>query len=51
MNFLKMSNLEYAKALIRAGIAKDLVLKITSISTYQYSRLEKNLQSSASADV
>jgi len=44
-----MSNNEYAKinyarALIRAGVRKELILKITDISTYQYSLIQRELQ-------
>lgn len=37
------SNVDYAKALIKAGIARDLVLKITAISEYQYTVLLREL--------
>lgn len=36
--------INYAKALIRAGLQKELILKITAISTYQYDLLQKELQ-------
>lgn len=41
-----MSNtnkLQYAKALIKAGITRELVLKITSISNYQYTQIQREL--------
>lgn len=41
-----MSNsnkLQYAKALIKAGIHRDLVIKITSISNYQYSQIQREI--------
>ncbi|WP_405338990.1 hypothetical protein [Fibrobacter sp.] len=41
-----MSNtnrLQYAKALIKAGITRELILKITSISSYQYSQIQREL--------
>ncbi len=37
------SNIDYAKALIKAGIARDLVLKITSISEHQYAQIQREL--------
>ncbi|MBO7384311.1 MAG: hypothetical protein K6E57_07120 [Fibrobacter sp.] len=38
-----MNKLNYARALIRAGLAQDLILKITSISHYQYSQIQREL--------
>ena len=41
-----MSNtnrLQYAKALIKAGITRELILKITSISSYQNSQIQREL--------
>ncbi len=41
-----MSNtnrLQYAKALIKAGITRELVIKITSISNYQYAQIQREL--------
>ncbi|HHX15705.1 MAG TPA: hypothetical protein GX724_06045 [Fibrobacter sp.] len=38
------AKINYAKALIRAGLQKELILKITAISTYQYDLLQKELQ-------
>ena len=41
-----MSNtnrLQYAKALIKAGVTRELILKITAISSYQYSLIEREL--------
>lgn len=41
-----MSNenkLQYVKALIKAGVTRELVLKITSISGYQYSQIRREL--------
>lgn len=35
--------LQYAKALIKAGITRDLVIKITSISDYQYTQIQREL--------
>ena len=32
-----------AKALIKAGITRELILKITSISSYQYSQIQREL--------
>ena len=36
-------NLKYAKALIKAGLTRELVLKITMISSYQYSQIQREL--------
>lgn len=38
------AKINYAKALIQAGLQKELILKITAISTYQYDLLQKELQ-------
>lgn len=38
-----MNKLNYARALIKAGIAQDLILKITSISHYQYVQIQREL--------
>ena len=38
-----MNRLNYAKALIRAGITRDLIIKITSISNYQYAQIQREL--------
>lgn len=35
--------LQYAKALIKAGIARELVIKITLISDYQYTQIQREL--------
>lgn len=37
------SNVDYAKALIKAGIARELVLKITAISENQYALIQREL--------
>ncbi|WP_298769359.1 hypothetical protein [uncultured Fibrobacter sp.] len=37
------TRLQYAKALIKAGITRELVLKITAISGYQYSQIQREL--------
>ena len=37
------SKLQYAKALIKAGVTRELILKITSISGYQYSQIQREL--------
>ena len=37
------SRLQYAKALIKAGVTRELILKITSISSYQYSQIQREL--------
>lgn len=39
----KESKLQYAKALIKAGVTRDFVIKITSISDYQYSQIQREL--------
>jgi len=38
-----MNKLNYARALIKAGLARDLVLRITSISHYQYSQIQREV--------
>ncbi|MCQ2061040.1 MAG: hypothetical protein MJY78_08270 [Fibrobacter sp.] len=43
MNTTDLNKLNYAKALIKAGIARDLVLKITSISHYQYAQIQREV--------
>lgn len=35
--------MQYVKALIKAGVARELVIKITSISDYQYSQIQREL--------
>lgn len=37
------NKLQYAKALIKAGVNRELVLKITSISNYQYLQIKREL--------
>lgn len=37
------NKLNYAKALIKAGVAQELILKITSISYYQYVQIQREL--------
>lgn len=39
------NKLRYAKALIKAGITRELVIKITSISDYQYAQIQRELAS------
>ncbi|HSQ41619.1 MAG TPA: hypothetical protein VLM37_05000 [Fibrobacteraceae bacterium] len=36
-------NLQLAKALIRAGIAENLILKAASITEYQFQKLRREL--------
>jgi hypothetical protein len=36
--------MNYAKALIRAGVDRDLIIKITSISTYQYLQIQREVK-------
>lgn len=38
-----VNKLNYARALIRAGLTRDLILKITSISGYQYSQIQREV--------
>lgn len=38
-----LNKLNYARALIRAGLARDLILKITAISSYQYSQIQREV--------
>ena len=38
-----LNKINYARALIRAGITRDLILKITSISYYQYAQIQREL--------
>ncbi|WP_290744645.1 hypothetical protein [Fibrobacter sp. UBA4309] len=38
-----MNKLNYARALIRAGITQDLILRITAISHYQYAQIQREL--------
>ena len=35
--------MEYAKELIKAGLKRELILKITSISEYEYSLIQRQL--------
>ena len=43
MTNLDLNKMNYARALIRAGVARDLILKITSISNYQYAQIQREL--------
>lgn len=43
MTSLDMDKLSYVKALIKAGIARDLIIRITSISTYQYAQIQREM--------
>ena len=38
-----MNKMNYARALIKAGITRDLVLRITSISNYQYTQIQREV--------
>ena len=38
-----LNKLNYARALIRAGLTRDLIIKITSISNYQYSQIQREV--------
>lgn len=44
MTSLDINKLSYVRALIRAGVTRDLIIRITSISTYQYSQIQRELQ-------
>ena len=35
--------MEYAKELIKVGLKRELILKITSISEYEYSLIQRQL--------
>ena len=37
------SRIQYAKALIKAGITRELVMRITAISNYQYTLIQREL--------
>ncbi len=37
------SRIAYAKALIKAGITRDFVIRITAISSYQYIQIQREL--------
>ena len=41
------SNIDYAKELIKAGLKRELILKITSISEHEYSILQRELRATA----
>lgn len=43
MTSTDMNKLNYARALIKAGLARDLVLKITAISNYQYAQIQREV--------
>ena len=38
-----MNKLNYARALIKAGLTRDLVLRIRAISNYQYSQIQREI--------
>ena len=38
-----IDKLSYARALIKAGLARDLIIRITSISMYQYAQIQRDL--------
>ena len=38
-----MNKMNYARALIKAGITRDLVLRITAISNYQYTQIQREV--------
>ncbi len=37
------NRLQYAKALIKAGVTRELVMRITAISNYQYVQIQREL--------
>ena len=37
------SNIDYAKELIKAGLKRELILKITSITEHEYSLIQRQL--------
>ena len=37
------NKMDYAKELIKAGLKRELILKITSISEYEYSLIQREL--------
>ena len=43
MTNLDLNKMNYARAVIRAGVARDWILKITSISNYQYAQIQREL--------
>ena len=43
MNSPDMNKLNYARALIKAGLTRDLILKITLISSYQYTQIQREV--------
>ena len=38
-----MNKMNYVRALIKAGLTRDLVLRITSISSYQYTQIQREV--------
>ena len=38
-----MNKMNYVRALIKAGLTGDLVLRITSISSYQYTQIQREV--------
>ena len=41
------SNINYAKELIKAGLKRELIIKMTSISEHEYSLLQRELLATA----
>ncbi len=39
------NKIDYAKALIKAGLTRELILKITSISEYEYNLIQREVTS------
>jgi len=39
------NKIDYAKALIKAGLTRELIIKITSISEYEYALLQREIAS------
>ena len=47
LNMATTSKIDEAKELIKAGLKRELILKITSISEYEYSLLQRELLATA----
>ncbi|MCF0216224.1 MAG: hypothetical protein HUK21_07095 [Fibrobacteraceae bacterium] len=47
MHPLDMNKYNYAKALIKAGVTRELIIKITAISSYQYAQFQREIASAA----
>lgn len=47
LNMATTSKIDEAKELIKAGLKRELILKITSISEYEYSLIQRELLATA----